>query len=218
MIRTLYLVIFSILLSIASSNQIQQSYAQVTDLEDFEIEVQGWKKMDFGKSDILALKVSFTNNGNSTSDIFTDYVLLVNSEKQTFSPSNYLELEEKNFLVSSNDCPSVITSNINSGLSIEEKLCYEIPKGTESSFSLDIYDMLPDLCAEPIFDCNSKSFLFSLKAQYGPEITCLERLGDNPILIFTDRENYDRGDVISVSGCLSEQAFTKINIVLFGPE
>ena len=219
MIRILYLVLFSILLSFASSSQIHQSYAQVPNLEDIEIDVQGWQKIEFDKSDILALKVSFTNSGNSEYDIIIDNVLLVNSEKQTFSPWDYLELEEKEFLVSSDDCPAIVTANVNPGFLVEENLCYEIPKGTESVFSLEIYDMLPDLCAEPIFDCNSKSFLFTLKAEYGPEISCLERLGDTPILIFTDKENYDQGDTISVSGCLSDQALTKgINIVLYDPE
>ena len=39
---------------------------------------------------------------------------------------------------------------------------------------------------------------------------------ENPILIFTDKENYQRGDKISVFGCLANIAFTKgINIVIY---
>ena len=42
---------------------------------------------------------------------------------------------------------------------------------------------------------------------------------DNPILLFTDRENYENEDIMQVYGCLAESAFTKgINIGVFDPD
>jgi len=52
-----------------------------------------------------------------------------------------------------------------------------------------------------------------------PEKTCLELLGENPIIVSTDKEKYDKGDTIRVSGCLSQEAFTKgTNIIVYDPE
>ena len=51
------------------------------------------------------------------------------------------------------------------------------------------------------------------------QLPCLDMLKDNPIIVHTNKENYDRGDTIEISGCLSEDAFTKgINIVVYDPE
>ncbi len=51
------------------------------------------------------------------------------------------------------------------------------------------------------------------------EPTCLEILGDNQIIVLTDKEKYGQGDIISVSGCLSEEVFTKvINVIVYDPQ
>lgn len=69
---------------------------------------------------------------------------------------------------------------------------------------------------EAKYDDKSTKLDFFIKPE--PEPTCLEILGDSPVIVLTDKEKYDRGDVISVSGCLSEEAFTKgINIVVYDP-
>jgi len=55
--------------------------------------------------------------------------------------------------------------------------------------------------------------------QPGPKLTCLQILEDNPIIVLTDKEEYDQGDIISISGCLSREAFVKeIDIAVYDPE
>ncbi len=70
---------------------------------------------------------------------------------------------------------------------------------------------------EAMYDDKSTKLEFFI--QPGPEPTCLEILGDDDVMVFTDKEKYDQGDTIRVSGCLSEKAFTKeINIAVYDPE
>jgi len=70
---------------------------------------------------------------------------------------------------------------------------------------------------EAMYDDKSTKLEFFI--QPGPEPTCLEILGNVDVLVFTDKEKYDQGDTIRVSGCLSENAFTKgINIAVYDPE
>ena len=64
-----------------------------------------------------------------------------------------------------------------------------------------------------------KSTKLDFFIQPGPEPSCLEMLGDEPIMVLTDRERYGQGDTIRVSGCLSEEAFTKgTNIIIYDPD
>jgi len=66
---------------------------------------------------------------------------------------------------------------------------------------------------------DDKSTKLDFFIQPDPEPPCLEILEDNPIIVLTDKEKYDQGNIIRVSGCLSEEAFTKeINIVVYDPE
>lgn len=66
---------------------------------------------------------------------------------------------------------------------------------------------------------DDKSTKLDFFIQPEPEPTCLETLGNNQVLVLTDKENYEQGDKIRVSGCLSEAAFTKgINIVVYDPK
>ncbi len=66
---------------------------------------------------------------------------------------------------------------------------------------------------------DDKSTKLEFFIQPDPEPTCLEILVDDEVLVFTDKEKYDQGDIIKVSGCLSEKAFTKeINIAVYDPE
>ena len=49
--------------------------------------------------------------------------------------------------------------------------------------------------------------------------SCLDQLDGMEIMVFTDKENYDKGDTIRISGCLSEIAFTnEINVSVYDPE
>ncbi len=51
------------------------------------------------------------------------------------------------------------------------------------------------------------------------EKMCIQDSGDEAIFLTTDKENYDRGDTIKVSGCISQDSFTKgINIIIYDPD
>lgn len=66
---------------------------------------------------------------------------------------------------------------------------------------------------------DDKSTKLEFFIQTDSEPTCLEILGDSPIIVFTDKEKYNQGDVIRVSGCLSGEASTKeINIIVYDPK
>lgn len=68
---------------------------------------------------------------------------------------------------------------------------------------------------EAKYDDKSTKLEFFIQPE--PEPSCLEILGDNQIMVLTDKEKYDQGDIIRISGCLSEEAFTKLNIVVYDP-
>jgi len=66
---------------------------------------------------------------------------------------------------------------------------------------------------------NDKSTKLDFFIQPDPKQTCLDILGGDHVLVFTDKEKYDQGDIIRISGCLSEKAFTKgTDIVVYDPE
>jgi len=154
-----------LLIPLSGSNFIQQSYAS-TDVEEIELELQGWKKIELDKSDLFLLKITSFNNGKYASDFFWDYIYLVDSQKRTFEPERYLDSELEDYRITRNDCPAVVYTTINPGLSAEEILCYEIPKLIGDSFSLDLYNTAIELCDGPFGrDCTFKSFPFTTKQQ-----------------------------------------------------
>ena len=70
---------------------------------------------------------------------------------------------------------------------------------------------------EAMYDDKSTKLEFFI--QPGPEPTCLEILGGDDIMVFTDKDNYEQGDTIQVSGCLSARAFANtINVTIYDPE
>lgn len=69
---------------------------------------------------------------------------------------------------------------------------------------------------EARYDDKSTKLDFFIQPDSGP--TCLEILGDNPIIVLTDKEKYDQGDIIHVSGCLSEATSETINIIVYDPD
>jgi len=157
----LFSVVSVLIISISSAS----IYAQSEDLEGIELELKGWKKIESDKSDVLVLTISFINNGKYPSDIIP-YVYLVDSQKRTFESSYYSHLQEKGFTVTIEDCPYVPLTSSNPGLSSEENLCYEVPKGIGDSFSLDLWSNLPVLCE--YLDCIIKSFPVTITQQSEP--------------------------------------------------
>jgi len=143
---------FVLLFPIGGSNLIQQSYAQSEDLEGIELELIEWEKIESDKSDVLVLTISFINNGKYASEVIP-YVYLVDSQERTFESEYYSFLQEKGFPVTIEDCPYVPMTRSNPGLSSEENLCYEVPKGIGDSFSLDLWSDLPGLCTIGYSDC-----------------------------------------------------------------
>ncbi|MFB5613960.1 MAG: PEFG-CTERM sorting domain-containing protein [Candidatus Nitrosomaritimum yanchengensis] len=70
---------------------------------------------------------------------------------------------------------------------------------------------------EATYDTKSAKLEFLIQSQAEP--ACLDMLGDDEIIVFTDKENYDHGDVIRISGCLSDKAFTnKVNVAVYDPQ
>jgi len=136
---TIGVIALVLLIPLGGSNFIQQSYAS-TDVEEIELELQEWEKVELDKSDILSLKINAINNGKTATHFFWDNIFLVDSQKRTFGSEHYLDLSLKDYPITRNDCPSVLYTTINPGLSAEEILCYEIPKVTEDSYSLELCD------------------------------------------------------------------------------
>jgi len=157
---------FVLLIPLGSSNLIQQSYA-ATGIEGIELELIEWKKIESDKSDVLVLTISFINNGKYASEVIP-YVYLIDSQKRTFDSSYYSFLNEKGFPVTIEDCPYVPLTSSNPGLSTEENLCYEVPKGIGDSFSLELWSNLPDLCTMGYYDCTIKSFPVTITHQSEP--------------------------------------------------
>jgi len=70
---------------------------------------------------------------------------------------------------------------------------------------------------EAKYDDQSTKLDFFIQSE--PESTCLEILGNNPVMVLTDKEKYSQGEIIKISGCLSEEAYTKgLNITVYDPK
>jgi len=157
---------FVLVIPLGGSNLIQQSYAQFGDLEVIELELLEWEKIKSDKSDVFVLTISFINNGKYISDINPRNVYLVDSQERTFGPSSYSDLQEKGFPITIEDCPLVYHTSSNPGLSSEEILCYEVPKGIGDSFSLDLWSLGPELCK--FMDCTFISLPVTITQQSEP--------------------------------------------------
>ena len=89
------------------------------------------------------------------------------------------------------------------------------------SFLLDTFyeEFMPGKAyvVEATYDVKTTKLEFFIQTEAEP--TCLEKLEDEDIVVLTDKENYEQGDTIKVSGCLSERAFTNtINVTVYDPE
>ena len=66
---------------------------------------------------------------------------------------------------------------------------------------------------------DDKTTKLDFLVQSEPKPTCMELLGNDPIIVNTDKVKYDQGDTIRVSGCLSRDAATKdITVTVYDPE
>ena len=157
-----------LLIPLGGSNLIQQSYAS-DEIDGIELELIGFQKIESDKSDLFLLTISSFNNGKSDTNFYWDFVSLVDSQERAFEPEYYAKLQEKGFPITRDDCPSKHFTNINPGLSEEEILCYEVPKGIWSSISLVIYNTHTELCDIPLTrDCTMKSFPVTIKQIFEP--------------------------------------------------
>lgn len=134
------------------------THAQLQNLENVNVKVNSVTKINSEKTNVLILNISFINEGNSASQILANTIFLVDSKQREFVSSSYLELKEKNHIVSSKDCPFIFTVSVNPGITENANLCYEIPKDVDLKYSLKLYESTPEICAEPIFDCTIKVF------------------------------------------------------------
>lgn len=70
---------------------------------------------------------------------------------------------------------------------------------------------------EAMYDDKSAKLEFFIQPEAEP--TCLEILGKDDIMVFTDKENYGQGETIQISGCISQRAFANtINVTVYDPE
>jgi len=112
----------------------------------------------------------------------------------------------------------ILTANAIPGITSVEYF-----ENTAWSFTFQVDTFYEEFAAEKTYVVEAmyddKSTKLEFFIQPGPEPTCLEILGGDDIMVFTDKEKYDQGDTIRVSGCLSEKAFTKgINVTVYDPE
>jgi len=151
-----------LLIPLGNSNLIQQSYAS-SEIDYIELELIGFQKIESDKSDLLLLTISSFNNGKSETNFFWNDIYLIDSQERMFETDYYDNLQEKGFPITELDCPSKLYTTIIAGLSAEEILCYEVPKGIGSSISLDLYNTDIELCDSPLTrDCQMKSFPVTL--------------------------------------------------------
>jgi len=202
----LFSVVSLLIISISSAS----IYAQSEDLEGIELELQGWKKIESDKSDVLVLTISFINNGKYASDIIP-YVYLVDSQKRTFDPSTVSLLQEKGIPVTNEDCPYVPLTSSNPGLSTEENLCYEVPKGIGDSFTLELWSTLPGLCEYDAWDCTIKSFPVTIAQQSEPH-NSTSKIPDwvRNIFIWYGEDMIEEDDLINALQFLIQEGIIKI--------
>jgi hypothetical protein len=89
------------------------------------------------------------------------------------------------------------------------------------SFLLDTFyeEFIPGktYVVEATYDIKNTKLEFFIQPE--AESTCLEKLEGEDIMVYTDKENYEKGETIKVSGCLSERAFTNtINVTVYDPQ
>lgn len=69
---------------------------------------------------------------------------------------------------------------------------------------------------EAKYDDKSSKLDFLIQSE--PKLTCFEMLGNEPIIVFTDKIKYDQGDTIRISGCFSKIAANKeISVTVYDP-
>jgi hypothetical protein len=70
---------------------------------------------------------------------------------------------------------------------------------------------------EAMYDDKSSKLEFFI--QLDPGLTCFELMGNDPVFVQTNKQKYDKGDVLNVNGCLSRDAATKeIHVTIYDPQ
>ena len=78
-------------------------------------------------------------------------------------------------------------------------------ENTAWPFSFDVstfeegFEIGKTYVVEVKYDDKSSKLDFLIQSE--PKLTCFEMLGNDPIIVFTDKIKYDQGDTIRVSGC-----------------
>jgi len=134
------------------------AYAQLQNIDSLEIQVVNLKQIESQSSDVFVLELSIVNNGGAASMILGDALFLADSKSGEISASSYLDLNDKGHQISSQDCPLVFTSKVNSGMTVSKNICYEVPKKTGATYSLKMYESTPEFCEQPSFDCKTRTY------------------------------------------------------------
>lgn len=134
-----------------SSSLIPSSYSEI-DVKNVKITVNGTRLIEADESNVLILNTKILNDGISEINAFEimTNLKLIDAKSRQYSTSNYLDLQEKGFSVSSEDCPFEYTS-IAAGLSSKRNLCFEVPKSDDLRYAFVLYQNIfcttsPDRC------------------------------------------------------------------------
>ena len=140
------------------------AYAQLQDIDNIDIQVLNSKRIESENADVLVLELSIVNNGGVASMVLGDALFLADSKSGETSAASYLDLKDKGHLITSQDCPPLVfTLKVNSGVSVNKNICYEVPKETGLTYSLKLYESTPEFCEQPYLDCRTKTYSFEMK-------------------------------------------------------
>ena len=139
------------------------AYAQLQNINDIDIQVLNLKQIESQSSDVLVLELSIANNGGATSMVLGNALFLADSKSGEASAVSYLDLKDKGSQITSQDCPLVFTLKVNSGYSVNQNICYEVPKETGLTYSLKLYESTPEFCDQPYLDCKTKTYSIGMK-------------------------------------------------------
>lgn len=186
------------------------SYAQLQNFEEVELKLLKQKRIQSEKSDLLELEISFINKGKTSSQILLNTLFLVDSKSREFGSSSYLDLRDKGYDVSSKDCPLSFVVAINPELSVDQKLCFEIPKETGLKYTLKLYSSTREICSEPVFDCITKEFSIEIITYENNNTTYKIPDWIRKIFIWYGENKISENELISALQFLIKQGIIKV--------
>ncbi len=139
------------------------AYAQLQNIDDIDIQVLNLKRIESQSSDVLVLELSIVNNGGIATMVLGDALFLADSKSGEASAASYLDLKDKGHQITSQDCPLAFTLKVNSGMSVNKNICYEVPKEKGLTYSLKLYEATPEFCDQPFLDCRDKTYSIEMK-------------------------------------------------------